>query len=64
VEKDFACLDGSDEDNRDTFTNSMESRVYELPPIHDLKKWQKRRHGRGRAISLTGRFNPDQAAFV
>jgi hypothetical protein len=38
VEKDFACLDGSDEDNRDTFTNSMESRVYELPPIHDLNK--------------------------
>jgi hypothetical protein len=38
VEKDFACLDDSDEDNRDTFTNSMESGVYELPPIHDLNK--------------------------
>ena len=27
VEKDFACLDGSDEDNRDTFTDQMKGRV-------------------------------------
>ena len=27
VEKDFACLDGSDENNRDTFVNPLGSRV-------------------------------------
>jgi hypothetical protein len=27
VEKDFACLDGSDEDNRDTFANPLGDRV-------------------------------------
>lgn len=27
IEKDFACLDGSDEDNRDTFTNPLEGKA-------------------------------------
>lgn len=27
VEKDFACLDGRDEDNRDTFANPLEGRA-------------------------------------
>jgi hypothetical protein len=27
VEKDFACLDGRDEDNRDTFANPVEGKV-------------------------------------
>jgi uncharacterized protein DUF7009 len=26
IEKDFACLDGSDQDNRDTFANPLEGR--------------------------------------
>ena len=27
AEEDFACLDGSDDDNRDTFTNPLKGRV-------------------------------------
>jgi hypothetical protein len=27
VEKDFACLDGRDEDNQDTFANPLEGKV-------------------------------------
>jgi hypothetical protein len=27
IEKDFACLDGSDQDNRDTFANPLEGRT-------------------------------------
>jgi hypothetical protein len=38
AEKDFAGLDGSDEDNCDAFTNPLEGSLLNFPQIKDLDK--------------------------
>jgi hypothetical protein len=38
VEGNFACLDGSDEDNRNTFANPLEDSLLNFPQIKDLDK--------------------------